>query len=211
VTYLNLVIFFLAVSFSSIALLVFADASLGFVLLQVLNIPNDPTQPLIPTGSKAGQVVLYSEIVICATIWIWGMISDRIGRRFVFFAGTVFIAASFLAMPFAQSFIQIIGIRLVFAPGAAATSAMLMALICDYPRDDAHNKSRFGNEKNEVLHLFYFFIDFLFRIEEKRALLWGFWPDWALFFHWKCCLRSPPGSEATRGSCTCSLPRREWP
>jgi len=142
VTYLNLVIFFLAVSFSSIALLVFADASLGFVLLQALGVHDDPTQPTTPTGSLAGQIVLYSEIVICATIWIWGMLSDRIGRRWVFFAGTLLIAASFASMPFAATFAQIVGIRLVFAPGAAATSAMLMALICDYPRDDAHNKSR---------------------------------------------------------------------
>jgi hypothetical protein len=45
----------------------------------------------------------------------------------------------------------------VFAPGAAATSAMLMALICDYPRDDAHNKSRFGKKK-KVVRLFIFFL-----------------------------------------------------
>ena len=134
-------IFFLAVSFGSITLLVFADASLGFVLSTNLGI-GDSNAPLYPTGSRAGQVVLYSEVLICATIWVWGIVSDRIGRRWVFVAGTLLIAISFAAMPFAQTFVQLVVIRLVFAPGAAACSAMLMALICDYPRDDAHHRSR---------------------------------------------------------------------
>lgn len=138
---MNLVIFFLAVSFGSITLLVFADASLGYVLTS-LHLQTDPNAPLYPTGSKAGQVVLYSEVLITATIWVWGMLSDRIGRRWVFVAGTLLIAISFVSMPFATTFAQVVVIRLVFAPGAAACSAMLMALICDYPRDDTHSRSR---------------------------------------------------------------------
>jgi MFS family permease len=129
------------VSFGSITLLVFADASLGYVLSNI-GLQTDPNAPLYPTGSRAGQVVLYSEVLICATIWVWGMMSDRIGRRWVFVAGTLLIAISFVAMPFARTFAQVVIIRLIFAPGAAACSAMLMALICDYPRDDTHHRSR---------------------------------------------------------------------
>ncbi len=140
VTYLNLVIFFLAVSFGSIALLVFSDASLPY-LVGNLNLPWELNQP-DPIGGLVGRIVLYSELVICLSIWIWGMVSDRIGRRWVFVAGTALIAISCVAMPFATTYLQIIGLRLVFAPGAAAVSAMLMALVCDYPRDDTHNRSR---------------------------------------------------------------------
>jgi MFS family permease len=139
VTYLNLVIFFLAVSFGSITLLVFSDASLSYVL-KTINIPDDSSND--PTGSLAGRIVLYSEVLICVAIWGWGMISDRIGRRWVFGVGTLLIATSFVAMPFASTYADVLGIRLVFAAGAAAVSAMLMALVCDYPRDDTHNKSR---------------------------------------------------------------------
>lgn len=139
---MNLVIFFLAVSFGSITLLVFSDASLSYVVQNQLHMVVDPKQPTDPTGSLVGRIVLYSELLICAAIWIWGMVSDRIGRRWVFALGTLFIAASFVAMPFASTYLQVVGIRLVFAPGAAAVSAMLMALVCDYPRDDTHNKSR---------------------------------------------------------------------
>jgi MFS family permease len=136
------VIFFLAVSFGSIALLVFSDASLSAVLVNLGLMANDPTAPTDPVGSLVGRVVLYSELLICPAIWVWGMLSDRIGRRCIFATGTALIAAAFIAMPFATTYLQVIGIRLVFAPGAAAVSAMLMALVCDYPRDDTHSKSR---------------------------------------------------------------------
>lgn len=122
-------------SFGSIALLVFADASLSFALKTYTNEPDE-------TGTLAGQIVFYSEILICGSIWLWGMVSDRIGRRWVFAVGTFLIAVAFVAMPFASNYYHVLGIRLVFAPGAAAVSAMLMALICDYPRDDQHSRSR---------------------------------------------------------------------
>lgn len=133
VSYLNLVIFFIAVSFGSIALLVYADSTIGFVLGSV---------PGAASGLEAGQIVFFGELVVFSTIWLAGIASDKIGRRWVFFLGTCFIAASFCAMPFATSPMEVLGFRLLFAPGAAAVSAMLMALICDYPRDDVHTRSR---------------------------------------------------------------------
>lgn len=135
-SYLNLVTFFIAVSFGSIALLVYADSVIGFVLSNVVALTPDQL------ASEAFKIVFFGELVVFATIWLAGMLSDRVGRRWVFFGGTVLIAGSFCAMPFAQTVWQVLLFRLLMAPGAAAVSAMLMALICDYPRDDTHARSR---------------------------------------------------------------------
>lgn len=105
VSYLNLVIFFIAVSFGSISLLVYADSTLGFVLSGAMG------KPTSETVIDAARIAFFGELVVFSTIWLAGMVSDKIGRRWVFFGGTILIAASFCAMPFATSFTHVLGFR----------------------------------------------------------------------------------------------------
>lgn len=56
--------------------------------------------------------------------------------------GAILITVGLILPPYALNYGMLLFFRLIFSPGAAATSAMLVALLADYPKDDGVNKAK---------------------------------------------------------------------
>lgn len=94
-------------------------------VLEEIGIPEDEQ------GSATGDITFYSELLIIALVAPWGVVSDKIGRRFVYFVGLFLMAVAFIIYPFAPNFGALVGFRLIYAVGAAACAAMLTAVLSD--------------------------------------------------------------------------------
>ena len=67
-----------------------------------------------------------------ATAGLWGMASDKIGRKPVYFAAFFFMSLGLYLYSFATEFWILIMYRLIFALGASAAAAMLTSVLADY-------------------------------------------------------------------------------
>jgi MFS family permease len=126
--------FYFAAIFST-CLMAFMNFAQPFVLNEVVHVPASEQ------GAASGLLGTLSEVVIIAFIGAAGVWSDRVGRRPIYAAGFVVLAAAYVAYPFATSLAQLVGLRMVFAVGAAAVSAMLATVVADYPIEDDRGKA----------------------------------------------------------------------
>lgn len=92
-------------------------------------------------GEYSGSLAFYNELVILPTIPLWGMVSDKIGRRIVFSIGIFIIGLALLLTSIVTTWVQLICVRLFFALGASATGAMLTAVLGDYPHENSKGKT----------------------------------------------------------------------
>lgn len=86
-------------------------------------------------------MAFYNELVILPTIPLWGLVSDKIGRRIVFSLGIFIIGISFFLVSVVETWLQLVLVRLFFAIGASATGAMLTAVLGDYPQENSKGKT----------------------------------------------------------------------
>ena len=103
-------------------------------LLDLLGVPEDDK------GSVSGHIGVAAELVLIATVGVYGSLSDRIGRRFVFTLGFVIVAIGLLLAPFAGSTLMLGAFRVVFALGAAAVAAMVSTVLSDFARNEDRGK-----------------------------------------------------------------------
>jgi MFS family permease len=102
------------VLFISIGLLVFLNFQQPYVLEVMLGIPE------AEHGRVIAKMGLVHEIVLISLVSPFGALADRIGRRPVLAIGYIFIAAGYMAYPFATSVVMLTAFRAIFAIGAAA-------------------------------------------------------------------------------------------
>lgn len=121
-------------AFFSIGLLTFINVQQGYLFTN-LGIPDSEW------GGLAGRLILINEIVVLATVYLLGTLSDRVGRRVVYALGFSMVGICYVLYPLANSAEQLYLARPVFAIGAACISAMLASVINDYP--DEASRSRF--------------------------------------------------------------------
>ncbi len=130
----NLVSIYLsAMLFITVA--VFLSQAQAFLLIETIGVPEDER------GGVSGYINFWGEIVIIATVGMWGALSDRVGRRFVMFAGFVIVAASFWIYPKATSVGELLSYRLIYAVGIAAVSCMVVTIVADYVQDKSRGKA----------------------------------------------------------------------
>lgn len=91
-------------------------------------------------GTLAGNLAFWSEIVGLLLFVPFGIAADRIGRRAVLSFGFVMLALGWGLYPFAADAQQLLGYRLIYAVGAAATAGTLATLVNDYPLDTSRGK-----------------------------------------------------------------------
>lgn len=84
---------FLFASFLTIASFVFINTSQSFLLLEHLGL--EPSQ----LAAVQGNLSAADEVVAVVMGVLWGVLSDRIGRRVVFVAGFLLMGAAFLLYP----------------------------------------------------------------------------------------------------------------
>jgi MFS family permease len=96
------------------------------------------------TGDQAqitGLLGAVQEAVLILTMGLFGVLADRIGRRPVYAFGLGFTAIGFFAYPYAESFAQLIGFRLIIALGGAAMIGMMVTVIADYSAEETRGKA----------------------------------------------------------------------
>ncbi|KAF9325262.1 hypothetical protein BG006_011255 [Podila minutissima] len=124
ITYLNFC-FYLIACFGTICLVVYLSIIQPFVLTVILGISQSK-------GNTTGNLALYDEIIALPATLIWGILSDRIGRRPVYSAGFVCLGASLILYPYSKNlYPDMLLCRLLFSVGSAATTCMMTGTLSD--------------------------------------------------------------------------------
>lgn len=124
----------LAASFFSIGLMTLIGNMQPFLLNAVLKVPIDQQ------GFLSGRLATVNELVYLACVSFMGAASDKLGRRPIYALGFVVMAIAYTLYPLAANTTQLFGFRMIFAVGVAAVSAMLAAILADYPTERARGK-----------------------------------------------------------------------
>ncbi len=130
----NLLTFYIA-SFVIIMLAVSCNVLQPYILTTFLGIR------ISEHGSATGMIALVGEIVLLITVGVWGVISDRTGRRFVLVMGFLIVGLGFMITPLAKTLGMLIGFRALYSIGSAATTGMLATVIADYVINEDRGKA----------------------------------------------------------------------
>ncbi len=121
-------------SFVSIGFLTFVNIGQAYVLTANLGIPGNEQ------GGLSGFLAAWSEVVVLLLIGVFGVLSDRVGRRPIVVAGVLVMATSYVIYPLAGAEWHLFFSRSVYAVGIAAMIGMMGTLIQDYPDDFSRGK-----------------------------------------------------------------------
>jgi len=131
---LNLSTYYIA-CLVSIMLATFLPQSQAFLLTEYLKIPESEQ------GVVSGDLNFWAEIVIIATVSMWGALSDKIGRRVVMAGGFAIMGVAFYLYPRATNVDELLMYRLVYSAGISAVICMIVAIVADYVRNESRGKA----------------------------------------------------------------------
>jgi len=121
-------------AFITVAMLSGASILQGYILTEHLHIPHNQQ------GTVSGAISFWVEVVGILLFGPFGVLADRVGRRPVYIMGMVFVSVGYALVPFATTANELLGFRLIFAVGMAATAGTMATLTSDYPREDSRGK-----------------------------------------------------------------------
>ncbi|MFP4684026.1 MAG: MFS transporter [Ectothiorhodospira sp.] len=125
---------FLYAGFVSIGLIVFITIGQTYILNEHLNIPTDQQ------GRLSGDLVFWTEVVALLLFIPAGILIDRIGRRPVYVAGFMLMAATYVLYPLASSADDLFLYRTIYALGVVAIAGALSTVLADYPAERSRGK-----------------------------------------------------------------------
>lgn len=125
---------FLFANFFTIGWLVFVNITQTYLMNTKLGIPE------AMQGTLSGDLAFWSEFTIIFMVWLFGMLSDHAGRRFVFAGGLAVLGASYIVYPMSTSADGLYISRLIYAVGVAAVTCMLTVITHDYPQEQSRGK-----------------------------------------------------------------------
>ena len=151
VTRTNMFVYYFA-TVTSLLLFTFAPQAQPFLLTEFLGIPESQQ------GVVSGNIAFVAEIVILASIGLWGVLSDRFGRRIVFAAGFLLMGGGLYLQSTITTLVELYIFRSFFALGAAAATTMIATVIADYVVDEDRGKGAgfqgIGNGLGALLTVF---------------------------------------------------------
>ena len=106
----------------------------GYIQTEMLAVPRSGQ------GTISGNLAFTQEIIAILLVALFGMLSDRIGRRPVMVFGTMVVSLGFALYPHATSITELFIYRAIFAIGAAALSSVLAIIVNDYPQERSRGK-----------------------------------------------------------------------
>lgn len=122
--YLNLISYLIA-CFGTICLIAYLSIVQPFVLTVMLGVDRDK-------GNLTGNLALYDEIIALPMTLLWGILSDRIGRRPVYSMGFLCLGtALILYSTVTNVYPSMLLCRLLFSVGSAACTCMMTGTLGD--------------------------------------------------------------------------------
>lgn len=113
-TTLQAATYLLGISLFSISFLVFLNSSVSFVITDLIGVRDG-------VGDIVGTLGFADEVVALVACPVWGLVSDRLGVRYVAVAGYAAIGlALFLFVQARNVYPQLLLARIFFAVGATA-------------------------------------------------------------------------------------------
>lgn len=91
-------------------------------------------------GKRGGLLTVTGELTIMSTVFLYGILCDRVGRRPVYALGLALMGISYILMPFATSVTDLVIYRVIYAAGVAAATGMLGTITNDYPQEMSRGK-----------------------------------------------------------------------
>ncbi|MCG5525040.1 MFS transporter [Ectothiorhodospira haloalkaliphila] len=125
---------FFYAGFVSIGLIVFITIGQTYILNEHLNIPIEEQ------GTLSGDLVFWTEVVALLLFIPAGILIDKIGRRPVYIAGFMLIAACYVLYPMAGSADDLFIYRIFYAMGIVAIAGALSTVLADYPAERSRGK-----------------------------------------------------------------------
>jgi MFS family permease len=124
----------LGASYFTIGLMTLVGNLQPYLFNAVLNVPGERQ------GTLSGNLAFYNELVFISLVSFLGAASDKLGRRPIYAFGFLVMAVAYTLYPLARDPGELLLYRLIFAVGAASVSAMLAAIIADYPLERSRGK-----------------------------------------------------------------------
>jgi MFS family permease len=124
---------FLYAAFATIGLLTFVSTGTA----QVLNAIGVPVNQ---QGAVTANLVIVAEIVQILIFSAVGILADRIGRREVAAVGIAVMGLGYALHPYAESVVELMFCRGIYAAGLGASAGMIGTLMADYPADKSRGK-----------------------------------------------------------------------
>ncbi|KAH0179245.1 major facilitator superfamily MFS-1, partial [Aureobasidium melanogenum] len=132
--------YLLGVALFSISFLVFLNASISFVVTDVIGRKHG-------VGDVVGTLGFADELVALVACPLWGLLSDKIGVRNVSVIGYLIIGASLMLLVQSHNvYPQLLLGRMAFSIGGAACSTMVTAIL---PTMTAERKQNMPSEANQ--------------------------------------------------------------
>ncbi|KAF3810792.1 hypothetical protein GCG54_00006700, partial [Colletotrichum gloeosporioides] len=134
-TTLQAVTYLLGISLFSISFLVFLNSSISFVITDLIGVKDG-------VGDIVGTLGFVDELVALVACPVWGLVSDRLGVRWVAVIGYAIIGAALMLFVQAHNiYPQLLLARIFFALGATAAATMVTAILPSLTDDNDESDS----------------------------------------------------------------------
>ncbi|KAJ1335100.1 MFS transporter DHA1 family quinolone resistance protein [Microdochium nivale] len=133
--------YLLGISLFSISFLVFLNSTVSFVITDRLGIKSG-------VGDIVGTLGFVDEIVALIACPAWGLLSDRLGVRWVAVLGYAIIGLALFCFVQARDVGGLVVVRILFAIGATAAATMVTAVLPVLTDDDAEGTSSLVTQRD---------------------------------------------------------------
>jgi MFS family permease len=113
----------------------FINISQPWLLSNLLGIPRGDQ------GRATSALMLAAELAMIVFVPLFGVLSDRVGRRVIVCSGFAITAVSVVLFPHATSLTMMVAARALTAVGVAALMATAIAVMVDYAADESRGKA----------------------------------------------------------------------
>ncbi|KAI1078358.1 hypothetical protein F5B20DRAFT_547866 [Whalleya microplaca] len=135
--------YLLGISLFSIAFLVFLNSAVSFVITDLLGVKSG-------VGDIVGTLGFVDELVALVACPFWGLVSDRLGVRWVAVLGYAVIALALVTFVQARNaYPDLVFLRVLFAVGATAAATMVTAILPVLTDDDGEEGEGDGDVDGE--------------------------------------------------------------